>query len=126
MPDPVPNNLALSVINPNDVAQSAPLRNNYAAIQTAVNQLIACLAGGVAGQALYAVDGTDVQYIDPRTTSRVLASGKKTGSVTSSGTTFAAGSDVLAAALSFTADGTSDYLVKIVCEGMSNTHGVSR
>lgn len=41
------------------------------------------------------------------------ASGKKTSSVTSSGTTFAAGTDLLASALSFTADGTSDYLIRV-------------
>lgn len=64
MSNPVPNNLALSVINTNDTAQSAPLRNNYAAIQTAVNQLIACLSGGTAGQRLQAVDGTDVQWVN--------------------------------------------------------------
>ena len=64
MSTPVPNNLALSVINTNDTAQSAPLRNNYAAIQTAVNQLIACLSGGTAGQRLSAVDGTDVQWVN--------------------------------------------------------------
>lgn len=63
MANPVPNNLALSVINTNDTAQSAPLRNNFASIQTAVNQLIADLSGGTAGQLLSAVDGTDVQWV---------------------------------------------------------------
>ena len=62
--NPVPNNLALSVINTNDPVQSAPLRNDFAAIQVAVNQLIACLSGGTAGQLLSAVDGTDVQFVN--------------------------------------------------------------
>lgn len=64
MANPVPNPLALSIINTGDVAQSAPLRNNNAAIQTAVNELIACLSGGTAGQRLQAVDGTDVQWVN--------------------------------------------------------------
>lgn len=49
-----------------------------------------------------------------------IAYGKKTSSVTSSATTFAGGTDVLASALSFTADGTSDYLLVATSRGWNN------
>lgn len=63
MSNALPSNLALSTINTGDAVASAPLRNNYAAIQTAVNQLISCLSGGTSGQLLSAVDGTDIQWV---------------------------------------------------------------
>jgi hypothetical protein len=63
MSNPVPNALALSTINDGDQAQAAPLRNNFSAIQSAVNLIRACLAGGSAGQLLQAADGTDVQWV---------------------------------------------------------------
>jgi hypothetical protein len=107
MANPAPNPLALSVINDNDLAVAAVLRNNFAAIQAAVNLLRAIVAGGSLGQVLQAVDATDVQWgIVP---GQVLQKGKKTSNVSTSGTTFGAGADLLAADLTFTADGTSDY-----------------
>lgn len=63
MANTVPSSLALSVINTNDPINSAPHRNNYAAIQSATNGLITCLSGGTSGQLLSAVDGTDVQWV---------------------------------------------------------------
>lgn len=55
-----------------------------------------------------------------------LASGSRAADVSTAGTTFAAGADVLAAALSFTADGTSTYIVEVFCaEWRSNSSGVN-
>lgn len=48
----------------------------------------------IAGEVVYAVHGSDVS---------------------TTGTSFGAGADALASALSFDADGTSDYLVEIAC-----------
>lgn len=56
-------------------------------------------------------DGTDWRERRPGP-GMVIAYGKKTSSVTTTGTTFAAGADVLASALNFTADGSSDYIVE--------------
>lgn len=44
---------------------------------------------------------------------RYVAHGTRTSNVTTTGTTFGAGADLLASALSFTADGTSDYTVQV-------------
>lgn len=60
----------------------------------------------------------DLNFLLPGT---VLAYGTKASAVSTSGTTFAAGADLLAAALSFTADGTSDYLVRVGCDAWTNT-----
>lgn len=49
--------------------------------------------------------------------------GTKTSSVSTSGTTFSGGADLLASVLSFTADGTSDYLV--VGSGVGWANGTS-
>jgi hypothetical protein len=48
------------------------------------------------------------------------ASGQKTSSVTSSGVGFASGTDILGTPLSFTADGTSDYLIRISATSWTN------
>lgn len=58
----LPSNLALTQILTDAQVLSADHRTNYAAIQTAVNQLIAALSGGTNGQFLQALDGTDVAY----------------------------------------------------------------
>lgn len=51
----------------------------------------------------------------------ILAKGKKTSSASTTGTTFGTGVDLLASALSFTADGTSDYAVVVSADGVLNT-----
>lgn len=65
MSNALPSNLALSTINTDDPVASAPLRNNFAATQTGVNQVISCLSGGSLGQVLEAVDNSDVQWAYP-------------------------------------------------------------
>lgn len=65
MSNPLPNTLALTTINTNAQIVSSDHRNNYSAIQTAMNLLRACLAGGTAGQVVTAADGTDVEYDYP-------------------------------------------------------------
>lgn len=45
-----------------------------------------------------------------------VAYGKRTSNVSSSGTSFGTGADILAAALPFNANGTSDYMVRLSCE----------
>lgn len=62
MSNPIPSALALTVINDASLIIASPHRNNYAAIQSAVNEVITALSGGSAGQVLQAVDGTDVQW----------------------------------------------------------------
>jgi hypothetical protein len=62
MSNPIPSALALTTVPDSSLITSAPHRNNYAAVQTAVNALIAALSGGSAGQRLAAVDGTDVVW----------------------------------------------------------------
>ena len=49
-----------------------------------------------------------------------LASGTRAATVSTAGTTFAAGADLLSTALSFTADGTSSYLVRVAAPAISN------
>ena len=51
----------------------------------------------------------------------VVGHATNTSSATTSGTSFAAGADILAADLSFIADGTSDYLVTVSARQWSNT-----
>lgn len=118
MANPVPNALALTTINDGAEIIASDHRNNYSALQSFGNLLRACLAGGTSGQVLQAVDGTDVQYVVPK---GVLASGTKTSNVTSTGTTFGTGADLLAAALSFTADGTSNYLLRVYARAWTNS-----
>jgi hypothetical protein len=62
MSNPIPNQLALTNIADGSQRVASPLRNNYAAIQAAVNELIVALTGGANGQTLQAVDATDVQW----------------------------------------------------------------
>ena len=51
----------------------------------------------------------------------VLAAAKRTSNVATTGTTFATGADVLASALSFTADGSADYLAEILAPAWQNS-----
>jgi len=55
----------------------------------------------------------------------VLARGFRTANVSTVGTTFATGADLLASPLSFTADGTSSYLVHVAAELWLNGVGGS-
>lgn len=58
----VPNTISLIPINTNAPLLSSDHRTNYAAIQAAVNGLIACLEGGAAAQVLEALDASDVAW----------------------------------------------------------------
>lgn len=49
------------------------------------------------------------------TAARFIVKGTRAANVSTVGTTFAGGADLLAAAISFTADGVSDYLVTVIC-----------
>jgi hypothetical protein len=60
----IPSALALATITDSSLITASSHRNNYAAIQAAVNALAAALDGGAAGQFLQAVDGTDVQWVN--------------------------------------------------------------
>lgn len=62
MANPLPNQLALTSIADGSQRLASPIRNNFSAVQTAVNALRTALASGTAGQVLQAVDGTDVQW----------------------------------------------------------------
>lgn len=64
MSNPVPSSLALTSIADNALLVAATHRNNYSAIQTTLNALIAALSGGTSGQLLSAVDSTDVQWVN--------------------------------------------------------------
>jgi hypothetical protein len=55
------------------------------------------------------------------TLGRAIASGTRTSSVTTSGTTFATGADLLASTLSFTADGVSNYLILVNAPTWNNS-----
>lgn len=65
MSNPIPSLLALTSIADGSAQQASPIRNNYSAIQSAVNELIAALSGGASGQMLEAADASDVQYAYP-------------------------------------------------------------
>ena len=52
-----------------------------------------------------------------------IAYGKATANVTTTGTTFAGGADLLASALNFNADGSSDYILKV--SAVDASHSVS-
>ena len=63
MSNPIPSLLALTSIADGSQQQAAPIRNNYSAVQTAVNALITALKGGTTGALLYATDASDVAYL---------------------------------------------------------------
>jgi hypothetical protein len=63
----VPSSLALASIVDDSEIVASDHRNNYAAIQTAVNALISALSGGSSGQVLTASDASDVQWSAGRT-----------------------------------------------------------
>jgi hypothetical protein len=58
----IPSALALALIPDNSLITASPHRNNYAAIQAAVNALIARSAVELPDSSLQALDGTDVQW----------------------------------------------------------------
>lgn len=62
MSNPLPSSLALTTINDGAEIIASDHRNNYSAIQSAVNLLRACLAGGLSGQVLKAADSSDVVW----------------------------------------------------------------
>lgn len=72
MSNPLPNTLALGNIADGSEIIASTHRNNYAAIQAAVNLLRQALAGGTSGQVLTAVDGTDVQWSSLTNTFNVM------------------------------------------------------
>lgn len=74
MPD-LPSSIALTEIPDGAKVVAAPLRNNYAAIQTAVNAVKAALAGGSAGQLLRATDADTVAWATPLQYAVVAADG---------------------------------------------------
>ena len=57
--------------------------------------------------------------IQSRTTT--IASGTRTSNVSSSGTTFATGNDLLATSLAFTASGGNSYIVLVLSRGWNNS-----
>lgn len=59
----LPNTLALAAISDGSLEVAVDHRNNYAAIQTAVNALIADLSGGTAGALLYATSSSAIAYL---------------------------------------------------------------
>lgn len=59
----LPSNLALANIQDGTDIIAADHRNNYSAIQIAVNSLITALSGGTAGQLLQALDSADVGWL---------------------------------------------------------------
>lgn len=122
MSNPIPSSLALTTISNGTLADATPVQNNLAEIQAAVNELITALSGGAAGQLLSAVDGTDVQWASAGSISKVLDSDTRVTNVSTSGTTFAAGADLLATPLSFTSDGSS-YLLRVMAVGWFNNTG---
>lgn len=64
MSNPVPSSVALTTIADGSPRTAAPVRNNFAAIQTLANAIVTLLSGGTAGQVLQAVDATNVQWVD--------------------------------------------------------------
>jgi hypothetical protein len=58
----IPNTVSLTNIADGSNIVAADHRNNYAAIQTAVNGLIAALSGGSAGQVLEALSSSSVDW----------------------------------------------------------------
>lgn len=107
------------------VADAGQIDNAFDALQTLLNggldkNNLAAAAGILASQlAGYPDDDTkflagDGNWAVPST--GVLAYGTRTSNVSTSGITFATGADLLAADLSFTADGTSDYMVEVSAE----------
>lgn len=59
----LPDSLALTSIADDAEIIAADHRNNYTAIQNAVNDLIAALSGGAAGDVLQALSGSSVGYL---------------------------------------------------------------
>lgn len=63
MSNPVPSSLALTTIGAGAPILSADHRNNYSAVQTAVNAIITALTGGVSGQMFQAAGSTSVGWV---------------------------------------------------------------
>lgn len=68
-------------------------------------------SGPAAAGTVLTADGKGAAGFTPA--SPTITYGTKTSDVTTTGSSFAAGADLLASALSFTADGTSDYVVEV-------------
>ena len=72
----LPSTLALSTPADGTTLIASRDRNNYTAIQTAVNQIISCLSGGTAGQVLRALSSSSVGWDNtPFITSSALSGG---------------------------------------------------
>lgn len=142
----VPNSLALTSIEDGSTIVASDHRNNYAAVQVGVNGLVAMftaaptkgdllistgagsfdkLAVGSNGYTLVADSAQSVgmKWFIPSGTR--LAYGTKTSAVSTSGANFAGGSDLLASALNFTADGSSDYILRVHGQWASSSAGLS-
>ena len=65
MPNPVPDLLALASIADGSQRLAAPIRNNFSAIQTAVNENVTVFSGGASGQVLQAADASHLQWAYP-------------------------------------------------------------
>lgn len=78
-------------------------------IRTASGSDRKCYGGEIV---TFRFDGTNWREVNPASGDRI-AYGKNTGAVSTSGTTFATGADILASPLSFTADGVRDYILKV-------------
>ena len=107
MSNPIPNQLALTSIADGSQRLAAPIRNNYSAIQTAVNALITALSGGSVGQYLEAADSSDVEWAYPP--GHELYYAEATSPVSVTGTTEGAATSIFAGA-STAYDGTAVWL----------------
>lgn len=58
----IPNTISLASIADGSLEVASDPRNNFSAAQTAINQLIAALSGGSAGQILQALSSTSVDW----------------------------------------------------------------
>lgn len=83
--------------------------------------------GGVSTLTLMCTGGSWLElarYTPASPAPSIIAYGKNTNSVSTAGTTFGTGADLLAAALNFTADGVSDYIVRaFACDWRNDTLG---
>lgn len=115
----LPSSLSLTSILDGTLAIAADVRNNYAAIQTAVNGLITALTGGTAGDVLGG-NGTTLTYAKPP--GYELAYVEFTANVTANNVAEASATQVVSAG-AITFDGTA-VIIEFGCAGLA-TGGVA-
>lgn len=119
MSNPVPDLLALTSIADGSPRNAAPVRNNFSAIQTAINAFVTALSGGTLGQVIQAAGATDVQWTYPPGHEYDYA--QITADVAVSGTSGAETTVITGNAVTY--DGSTEVDLEVSLAGVANASG---